>query len=177
MRHNISVPDGTRRGPQPLSLADWPFGSAARRGLLQTVLLDRPPAGGWTTRQLERRAQVARGGLKHALPGAQALGLLARGGDGRWRTPEPESELAAPLRTLLTALGSSHSESRSETMVGKRRVRQDAILRHLAASPARVADLCAATGASRATVYRELRALQDAGAITLRRGLAAVARA
>jgi DNA-binding transcriptional ArsR family regulator len=173
MRDNISAVDGTRKGPHRLTRADWPFGSAARRGLLETVLLHGAPADGWTTRQLERQSGVARGGLRHALTGAQDWGLLTRDGAGHWRVPAQESDLAAPLRAVLTAIGSSHHETSSETIVRpRRRTRRDAILRRLARSPAHVTELCAVTGASRATVYRELRALRDAGAITLRRGVA-----
>jgi DNA-binding IclR family transcriptional regulator len=188
-RYNISAVDGTARGPHPLSLADWPFGSAARRGLLATVLLHPAPPDGWSTRELEHQAGVARGGLRHALDGARAWGLVARDDTGRWHAPERESELAAPLRSLLTAIESSHSMAQSETIVrrgptggrrpaadapsGKRARRRAAILRRLdTTGPAHVSALSSLTGASRATVYRELRALRDAGAITVERGIA-----
>lgn len=169
--------DGKARGPHPLSLADWPFGSAARRGLLATVLLQPAPPAGWSTRELERQAGVARGGLRHALDGAQAWGLIARDDAGRWHRPARESDLAAPLRELLVAIRSSHSGERSETMAapppGKRARRRAAILDRLTSGgPAHVAELASVTGASRATVYRELRALRDARAITVRRGVA-----
>lgn len=170
--------DGTTRGPHPLSLADWPFGSAARRGLLSTVLLHPAPPEGWSTRELERHVGVARGGLRHALDGARAWGLVARDDTGRWHAPAHESELAAPLRSLLAAIGSSHSVVQSETIAepppaDKRARRRAAILRRLAAGgPAHVTELSSLTGASRATIYRELRALRDAGAIAVERGVA-----
>jgi DNA-binding transcriptional ArsR family regulator len=169
--------DGTRRGPHPLSLADWPFGSAARRGLLATVLLRPAPSAGWSTRELEHQAGVAHGGLRHALDGAQAWGLVARDADGRWHRPARESDLAAPLRELLVAIGSSHSGDRSETMMpaaspGKRARRRAAILDRLASGPAHVTELSSLTGASRATVYRELGTLRDARAVTVERGIA-----
>jgi DNA-binding IclR family transcriptional regulator len=161
--------DGRPPGPHPLTLADWPFGSAARRGLLETVLLGPTPAAGWTTRELERQAGVARGGLRHALDGAQAWGLLHRDPTGRWRPPDAESALAPPLRALLQAIGSSHSEIVNET---KRSRRRQAILTRLASGPAHVTELSTLTAASRATTYRELRALRDARAITVERGVA-----
>ena len=166
--------DGKRSGPHPLTLADWPFGSAARRGLLEAVLLTREPVAGWTTRELERHVGVARGGLRHALDGAQAWGLLQRDATGRWRAPADESALAAPLRALLHAVGSSHSEALDETTGGaaKRTRRRRAILSRLASGPAHVTELSALTDASRATTYRELRALRDARAITVQRGIA-----
>lgn len=169
--------DGIARGPHPLSLADWPFGSAARRGLLATVLLHPAPTAGWSTRALERQAGVARGGLRHALDGAQAWGLIARDDAGRWHRPTRESDLAAPLRELLLAIDSSHSVDQSETIAaplpGKRARRRAAILQRLDADgPAHVTELASLTGASRATVYRELRALRDAGAVTMRCGVA-----
>lgn len=168
--------DGIARGPHRLSLADWPFGSAARRGLLATVLLHPAPAAGWSTRELENHAGVARGGLRHALDGAQAWGLIARDDDGRWQLPERESDLAGPLRQLLTAIESSHSDAENETSdeppPGKRARRRAAILRRLDAGPAHVTELGSLTGASRATVYRELGALRDAGAVVVRRGVA-----
>lgn len=185
VRDNISATDGRGSGPHPLTLADWPFGSAARRGLLEAVLLTREPASGWTTRELERLSRVGRGGLRHALDGAQAWGLVQRERDGRWRTPQDESALAAPLRALLGAIGSSHSldgnETNDETTAGgvrapgpsrKRARRRAAILARLASGPAPVTELSALTGASRATTYRELRALRDAQAIALDRGVA-----
>jgi DNA-binding transcriptional ArsR family regulator len=175
-RYNISAVDGIARGPHPLSLADWPFGSAARRGLLATVLLRPAPAAGWSTRELERHADVARGGLRHALEGAQAWGLIARDATGRWHRPTHESELAAPLRDLLTAINSSQSVDQSETtsepLPGKRARRRAAILQRLASGPAHVLELGSLTGASRATVYRELHSLRAARAITLERGIA-----
>lgn len=167
--------DGTPRGPHPLSLADWPFGSAARRGLLATVLLRPAPASGWSTRELERSAGVARGGLRHALAGAQAWGLVARDDAGRWHRPTRESDLANPLRELLVVIASSYSAGQSETLTvlpGKRARRRAAILDHLTRGPAHVTELASSTGASRATVYRELRALRDAGAVTVERGVA-----
>lgn len=170
-RYNISAVDGTRPGPHPLTLADWPFGSAARRGLLEAVLLARQPVAGWTTRELERHVGVARGGLRHALDGAQAWGLLQRDGAGRWRAPADESALAAPLRSLLRAVGSSQSETQNETIT-KRTRRRRAILDRLASGPAHVTELSTLTGTSRATTYRELRALRDARAITVQRGVA-----
>jgi DNA-binding transcriptional ArsR family regulator len=171
-RDNISTVDGKARGPHPLSLADWPFGSAARRGLLATVLLQPVPAAGWSTRELERSAGVERGGLRHALDGARAWGLVARDDAGRWHRPARESELAAPLRELLVAINSSQSADQNETVWGKRARRRTAILDRLASGPAHVTELSSLTGASRATVYRELRTLRDARAVTVRRGVA-----
>jgi DNA-binding transcriptional ArsR family regulator len=175
-RDNISAVDGKARGPHPLSLADWPFGSAARRGLLSAVLLHAAPTAGWSTRELERLVGVARGGLRHALDGAQAWGLVARDDEGRWRRPERESELAAPLRELLVAIGSSHSVEQNETLLprppGKRARRRAAILRRLESGPVHVTELASATGASRATIYRELHALRDTRAVVLERGVA-----
>ena len=168
--------DGIARGPHPLSLADWPFGSAARRGLLATVLLHPAPSDGWSTRELESHAGVAHGGLRHALDGAQAWGLVARDDAGRWHRPLHESELAAPLRDLLTAIDASQSVDRSETIIeplpGKRARRRVAILRRLATGPAHVVELGSLTGASRATVYRELHTLRDARAVVVERGVA-----
>lgn len=169
--------DGIARGPHPLSLADWPFGSAARRGLLATVLLHPAPAAGWSTRELEHHAGVVRGGLRHALDGAQAWGLISRDADGRWQRPSRESDLAAPLRELLVAINSSHSVDQSETITapprgGKRARRRAAILRRLASGPAHVTELSSLTGASRATVYRELGFLRDARAVVIERGVA-----
>lgn len=158
-------------------MADWPFGSAARRGLLATVLLHPAPSAGWSTRELERLAGVARGGLRHALEGAQAWGLVARDDAGRWHRPTRESDLAAPLRDLLSAIDSSHPVDRNETIAettlpGKRARRRAAILDRLASGPAHVTELGSLTGASRATVYRELGTLREAGAVTVRRGVA-----
>jgi DNA-binding transcriptional ArsR family regulator len=179
-RDNISAVDGIARGPHRLSLADWPFGSAARRGLLATVLLHPAPPAGWSTRELEQRSGVARGGLRHALDGAQAWGLIARDDAGRWQRPPRESDLAGPLRELLVAINSSHSETPNETigdpLPGKRARRRAAILRRLDAGPAHVTELGSLTGASRATVYRELGALREAGVVTVRRGTAERAR-
>jgi DNA-binding transcriptional ArsR family regulator len=176
-RYNISAVDGIARGPHPLSLADWPFGSAARRGLLATVLLHPAPSAGWSTRELEREAGVARGGLRHALDGARAWGLIARDAEGRWHRPKRESDLARPLRELLVAIGqSSHSGEHTETIApsttGKRARRRAAILGRLASGPAHVTELGSLTGASRATVYRELSALRATGAVAVERGVA-----
>lgn len=81
-------------------LPDWPFGATTRRLLLEALLLDRQPQGGWTKEKLEQRAQVNNGGLDAVLGGAVQLGLVERDG-GRWRRGDPLPPIAKPLRSLL----------------------------------------------------------------------------
>lgn len=89
-----------RRGSRPLSVRDWPFGSRGRRLFLDTVLLEVPPAAGWTKSDLERAASVERGGADRLIDGAAAIGLLAPR-DGRWDRAETPPELIAALATLV----------------------------------------------------------------------------
>ena len=89
-----------RRGSRPLSLRDWPFGSRGRRLFLEAVLLEVPPAAGWTKSDLERAAAVERGGADRLIDGAAALGLLVPR-DGRWDRGQTPPDLAGPLATLV----------------------------------------------------------------------------
>lgn len=76
--------DPRRRGARLVHLPDWPFGAVGRRQLLEALLLDRQPDGGWTKRGLEERVGVANGGLDDLLAGAIDLGLAGIE-DGRIR--------------------------------------------------------------------------------------------
>ena len=89
-----------RRGSRPLSIRDWPFGSRGRRLFLEAVLLEVPPAAGWTKSDLERAASVERGGADRLIDGAVALDLLERV-EGRWSPGRPSPELASPLGDLV----------------------------------------------------------------------------
>lgn len=88
------------RGSRALGLRDWPFGSRGRRLLLEAVLLEAPPPGGWRKVDLERATGVERGGADRLLGGAAALGLLRWDGR-RWHPGEPPPELADPLTELV----------------------------------------------------------------------------
>lgn len=89
-----------RRGPRPLEIRDWPFGSRGRRLLLEAVLLGEQPDEGWRKVDLERAAAVERGGADRLLEGASALGLLRSDGV-RWHRSAPSPYLAVPLTELL----------------------------------------------------------------------------
>lgn len=88
------------RGSRPLRTRDWPFGSRGRRLFLEAVLLGDPPQGGWRKSDLERAAEVERGGVDRLLEGAVSLHLLDRDG-GRWRPGVPSPRVAAPLEQLV----------------------------------------------------------------------------
>lgn len=89
-----------RRGSRPLGTRDWPFGSRGRRLFLEAVLLGDHPDGGWRKIDLERAAQVERGGVDRLLEGAVSLRLLDRDGT-RWRPGEPSPRVADPLEELV----------------------------------------------------------------------------
>lgn len=89
-----------RRGARPLEIRDWPFGSRGRRLLLEAVLLDPEPEGGWRKVELERAAAVERGGVDRLLEGASSLDLVRWDG-GRWRRTSPPPPLAGPLEELV----------------------------------------------------------------------------
>ncbi len=93
------------RGARELHLRDWPFGGVGRRLLLEALLIDEQPEGGWTLRELEARAGVRNGGLKSVLPGAVHLGLVTLGEDARWHRPKKPPPIAMPLRNLTIAAG------------------------------------------------------------------------
>ena len=88
------------RGSRPLRTRDWPFGSRGRRLFLEAVLLDDPPADGWRKSDLERAAQVERGGVDRLLEGAVSLELL-RPYESRWRPGAPSPRVADPLEELV----------------------------------------------------------------------------
>jgi hypothetical protein len=88
------------RGSRPLRTRDWPFGSRGRRLFLEAVLLGDPPEDGWRKSDLERAAEVERGGVDRLLEGAVSLDLL--GADGaRWRPGSPSPRVADPLEELV----------------------------------------------------------------------------
>src|SRR4051794_30234056 len=92
-----------KRGPKPLGMRVWIFGSAPRRRLLHTVLADPVPAHGWTKADLARAAGVStKGGVDEHVAGLAALGLLAQDA-GRWR-PRRDSGLAGALSKVLAEL-------------------------------------------------------------------------
>jgi len=88
------------RGPRTLQVRDWPFGSRGRRLLLEAVLLEDPPPGGWRKVDLERAAGVERGGADRLLEGARSLGLLRFDGE-RWYLADPAPRLVVPLEQLV----------------------------------------------------------------------------
>ena len=88
------------RGSRPLRTRDWAFGSRGRRLFLEEVLLAEPPEGGWRKSDLERAAEVERGGVDRLLEGAVSLSLLRPAG-GRWRPGSPAPQVAGPLEELL----------------------------------------------------------------------------
>lgn len=88
------------RGSRPLRTRDWPFGSRGRRLFLEAVLLEDRPADGWRKVDLERAAQVERGGVDRLLEGAGALGLVDWDGR-RWHPGEPPPAVADPLERLV----------------------------------------------------------------------------
>lgn len=88
------------RGSRALQVRDWPFGSRGRRLFLEAVLLDPAPAGGWSKAELERAAEVERGGVDRLLAGGRALGLVRW--DGRqWHRGDPPPGVADPLEELV----------------------------------------------------------------------------
>jgi hypothetical protein len=90
-----------RRGSRSIQIRDWPFGSRGRRLFLEAVLLDDPPASGWRKSDLERAAEVERGGADRLLEGATSLELV-RLEDGRWLPGSPPPRVARPLEQLVT---------------------------------------------------------------------------
>jgi hypothetical protein len=88
------------RGSRSIQIRDWPFGSRGRRLFLQAVLLDEPPPGGWRKADLERAAEVERGGADRLIEGAASLDLLSAAG-GRWLPGAPPPRLAGPLERLV----------------------------------------------------------------------------
>lgn len=88
------------RGSRTLRTRDWPFGSRGRRLFLEAVLLGDPPEDGWRKSDLERAAEVERGGVDRLLEGAVSLRLLGRDG-ARWRPGQPSPRLADPLEELV----------------------------------------------------------------------------
>lgn len=89
-----------QRGSRSIQIRDWPFGSRGRRLFLEAVLLGDPPPGGWRKADLERAAEVERGGADRLLEGAASLDLV-RPADGRWCPGSPPPPLAGPLEQLL----------------------------------------------------------------------------
>jgi hypothetical protein len=90
------------RGARPIQLPDWPFGAPGRRLLLDALLRDDPPDGGWQVKQLEAKVRVSNNGLVKLLPGAIDLGL-AEVRDGRiW--PTDGGDLASALSAVLAAV-------------------------------------------------------------------------
>ncbi len=91
-----------RRGSRPLEIRDWPFGSRGRRLLLEAVLLSDEPGAGWRKVELERAADVERGGADRLIEGASSLGLLRWDPEGRrWRRGEPPPRVSGPLEDLV----------------------------------------------------------------------------
>jgi hypothetical protein len=88
------------RGSRPVQIRDWPFGSRGRRLFLEAVLLGDAPSGGWRKSDLERAADVERGGADRLLEGASSLGLV-RLEDGRWHPGSPPPRVAGPLEQLV----------------------------------------------------------------------------
>lgn len=89
-----------RRGSRPVQIRDWPFGSRGRRLFLEAVLFEDPPPDGWRKVDLERAAEVERGGADRLLEGARSLGLLRTDGR-RFSRGEPPPRLAGPLEQLV----------------------------------------------------------------------------
>lgn len=91
-----------RRGARPLEIRDWPFGSRGRRLLLEAVLLGDEPADGWRKVDLERAADVERGGVDRLVEGASSLDLLSWDAAGRrWRRGQPPPRVSGPLEELV----------------------------------------------------------------------------
>jgi len=88
------------RGSRTLRARDWPFGSRGRRLFLEAVLLGEPPDGGWRKSDLERAADVERGGVDRLLEGAVSLDLLGPDGQ-RWQPGRPSPRVAGPLEELV----------------------------------------------------------------------------
>lgn len=88
------------RGPRSLGVRDWPFGSRGRRLFLEAVLIDEQPDRGWRKVDLERAAEVERGGVDRLLAGAGALGLVRWDGS-RWHADDPLPQVAEPLAHLV----------------------------------------------------------------------------
>src|SRR3954452_6153380 len=93
-----------KRGPKPLGVRDWLFGSAPRHRLLRVVVGAAAPAAGWTKADLAGAAGVTtKGGVDGHVAGLAAVGLLAADRDGRWH-PGASRRLATALRRVLTEL-------------------------------------------------------------------------
>jgi hypothetical protein len=90
------------RGSRPVQIRDWPFGSRGRRLFLEAVLLGDAPEDGWRKSDLERAADVERGGADRLLEGASSLGLVRHDG-GRWHPGFPPPRVAGPLELLVAA--------------------------------------------------------------------------
>lgn len=90
------------RGARELHLPDWPFGAVGRRLLLEALLIDKPPAHGWSKGDLEAHADVANGGLDEVLAGALQLKLIEYR-QGRWHRPKKLPPIARPLKALVAA--------------------------------------------------------------------------
>lgn len=89
-----------QRGSRSLQIRDWPFGSRGRRLFLGAILLENPPPGGWRKADLERAAEVERGGVDRLLQGASSLNLLHWDGR-RWQPGDPPPRVAGPLEELV----------------------------------------------------------------------------
>jgi hypothetical protein len=93
-----------KRGPKPLGVRDWLFGSAPRHRLLRVVVGDVTPTAGWTKADLARAAGVTtKGGVDGHVAGLAAVGLLRHQSDGRWY-PGASRRLASALRRVLAEL-------------------------------------------------------------------------
>src|SRR6059058_4480935 len=93
-----------KRGPKPLGVRDWLFGSAPRHRLLRVVDGGGAPPTGWTKADLARAAGVTtKGGVDGHVAGLAAVGLLTYGPDGRWH-PGASRRLAAALQGVLAEL-------------------------------------------------------------------------
>ncbi len=90
-----------QRGSRTLRERDWPFGSRGRRLFLEAVLLGEPPADGWRKVDLERAADVERGGVDRLLEGARSLDLISWNG-ARWQPVRPVPPIGEPLERLVS---------------------------------------------------------------------------
>ena len=91
---------GRQRGARPLHLNDWPFGAVSRRRVLDALLREEQPEGGWTVSALESRVGVGNRGLDGLLPALVDLSLVERR-DQRIHRSQGAPRLADALITLL----------------------------------------------------------------------------
>jgi hypothetical protein len=97
-------------GARTLRLPDWPYGAVGRRMLLETLLLDAVPEGGWTKTDLEKAADAEPGGIDAVLAGAVAWQLIERQSTGRWHRVEPAPAIVEKLVALLTLTRSAPND-------------------------------------------------------------------